>query len=57
MTELEKKLNAMSPAERKKAMAHIQNQMGMDPRILRANEKKRAAAKKKAAAKKTTKKK
>ena len=57
MTELDKKLMAMSPAERKKAMAHIQTQMGMDPRILRENEKKRAAAKKKAAAKKTTKKK
>ncbi len=57
MTELEKKLNAMSPAERKKAVDHISAQMGSDPAI---EKKSKASAKKsssKAAAKKTSKKK
>lgn len=49
MTELEKKLMNMSPAERKKAVAHISDQMGMPS--------KKAKSTTKTAAKKTTKKK
>lgn len=55
MTELERKLMAMTPAQRKKAVEHISDQMGMNPKILEENRRRRAAAKK--ATKKTTKKK
>lgn len=53
MTELEKKLNAMSPAERKKAVDHISNQMGMNPDI---EKRARASSKKKTSSKSTAKK-
>lgn len=53
--EFEKKLAAMSPAERKKIVDHLSDQMGMDPKIIAENRKKREAAQK--AAKKPTKKK
>jgi hypothetical protein len=55
MTEIEKIIAKMSPAERKKAVEHLSNQMGMDPKIIERNRKRAEAARK--TTKKTTKKK